>query len=1029
MLAVDVIGPSPSASAAFEAFLQIDGIPGDSTDLKHKGTIEIESFSWGATQTGAVRPGRAFADDLDFVSPVGSASPALFKAAATGEHIKKAVLFVRKAGGDQQDYLKVTLQDVLVSSLHARSLNDGNPLEELSFRFSRIDEEYRPTLEDGSLGEPLTSAWSVSPAAFAGGTEPTLLDQQPATPENKVDAFLQIDGIPGESADAKHKDWIEIDSFSWGLSNSGSSRGLSAGRLSMQDFRFVAPAGPASPLLMGGVANGKRFASATLAVRRFGSDGELDYLSYKLEDILISSYQTRSVDASVPMDEVSLNFTKLTESHVLPDSGAGAVPAAVSATWSNFDRAAAYQPGRSILDQTTAPQGKVGSFLQVAGVDGGSGGAKAPGAMEIESFSWGVSRPVVSRRSGGGVGKVSLQDFHFVASVDKSSPKLMLASATGQHISKAQLLVSAGSGDSEFGDLVYNLSDLLVSSYQMRSVDESLPLNEFALRFNQMQETYVPSASGLEVSSEVTSKWTVPPSVTRDPGPTQLGNTTRAPRAVDVFLEIGGILGESADHKHKGTIEIDSFSWGVSQAGTFSGGSSGRLALEPFHFVTETSEASPPLLSRVLSGQHLPSATLYVRRSGTVDDYLKIELSDLLVSSYQTQSLNQKLPLEEFTLNFARLAQTYELPVGPGVPPSSVQASLDASSRRNAFVTPDRLLDITTAPAETAHLYIKYDGIDGDAALGGAIEVSSFSWGVSNAGSSSGGGRRGVGKVSMQDFHFVSTSNTSSPDLLRAVATGKHISKVDFVVARAPGSTADNFLKYELKDVLVSSFQTSGHSGTAPLEEVTLNFTNLEQQYVPESPDTAGTSVSPVITQWSHGNPSAAYSRGRSILSETTAPPLDGQMFLAVDGIAGESQDKQQKGSIDIESFSWGLSQAISRRTTGGGGSGKVSMQDFHFVADLSKASPQLLDAVAKGKHFPSAVLTLRANADRPLNFLKYEIKNVLVSSYRAQGLGGAAPTDRFSLGFDANSLNYLVSNSSGAAAYSAGVDAYFGTN
>lgn len=1026
VFAADVIEPSPSALVAFDAFLQIDGISGDSVDLKHKGTIELESFSWGATQSGSVRPGAAFADDLDFVAPVGSDSPALFKAAVTGEHIKKAVLFVRKAGSDQQDYLKVTLQDVLVSSLQTRSLNDGKPLEELSFRFSRIEEEYRPTLADGSFGDPVTSAWNVAQSSPAGAAGPTLLDRQPAAPEDQVDVFLKFDGVSGESTDAKHKDWIVIDSYSWGLSNPGSSRSLGVGRVSMQDFHFVAPAGMSSPLLMGGVASGKHFASATLSVRHHGADSGPDFMAYKLEDILISSYQTRSLDGSVPMDEVSLNFTKLGEAYTRFDSGTGAVLGVESATWSNLDRAAVYQQGRSILDQTTAPQGKSGSFLQVAGIDGGSGGAKEPGPMEIESYSWGMSRPVVSRRSGGGAGKVSVQDFHFVASAGKSSPKLMLASATGQHISKAQLLVRSSSGDSP-DDLVYDLSDLLVSSYQMQSVDESLPLNEFAFRFNQVQESYVPPASGLAASSVVTSKWVVPPSTTRDPGASQLENTARAPLAADMFLEIGGISGESLDDKHKGTIEISSFSWGVSQTGAFSGGGGGRLALEPFHFVTTTSEASPPLLSRVLTGQHLPSATLYVRRSGVADDYLKIELSDSIVSSYQTQSLNQTLPLEEVTLNFSRLAQTYEPPVDPTLPPSPVQAGFDASSRRNAFVSPERLIDITTAPAETALTHIKFDGIDGDAALGGAVEASSFSWGVSNAGSSSGGGGRGAGKVSMQDFHFVSTSNTASPDLLRAVATGKHISKVEFVVARAAGGAADTFLKYELKDVLVSSFQTSGHSGAMPLEEMTLNFTGLQQQYAPDTKGAAGTALSPVGTQWSYGNPPAAYSRGRSILSDTIAPPMKGQMLLAVDGITGESQDEKQKGSIDIESFSWGLSQSITGRTSGGGGSGKVSIQDFHFVADLSQASPQLLDAVAKGKHFPSAVLTVRGSADRPLNFLKYEIKNVLVSSYHAQGLGDAAPTDHFSLGFDANSLNYLFSSSSSAVAFSAGADAYFG--
>src|SRR5258705_5385585 len=108
---------------AFDAFLKLDGIEGESTDAAHKGEIEVLSFSWGVNQTGSLvggggsGAGKASFQDLHFNTIVSKASPRLFKACATGEHIKKASLSMRKAGGrQQQEFLKIELEEVLVSS-------------------------------------------------------------------------------------------------------------------------------------------------------------------------------------------------------------------------------------------------------------------------------------------------------------------------------------------------------------------------------------------------------------------------------------------------------------------------------------------------------------------------------------------------------------------------------------------------------------------------------------------------------------------------------------------------------------------------------------------------------------------------------------------------------------------------------------------------------------------------------------------------------------------------------------------------
>src|SRR5438067_1683406 len=113
--------------------------------------------------------------------------------------------------------------------------------------------------------------------------------------------------------------------------------------------------------------------------------------------------------------------------------------------------------------------------------------------------------------------------------------------------------------------------------------------------------------------------------------------------------------------------------------------------------------------------------------------------------------------------------------------------------------------------------------------------------------------------------------------------------------------------------------------------------------------------------------------------------------FLKIDGIQGESQVKGQEGSIEVLSFSWGASQAGNVAHGGGGGAGKVSMQDFHFTMRAGKATPKLFMACANGQHVKQAVLIGQRGGESPQQFLKYELTDVLISSYQT---GGQPPTD-----------------------------------
>jgi type VI secretion system secreted protein Hcp len=155
--------------AAVDYFLKIEGIDGESTDDKHKGEIDLESWSWGEAQSGAHAggggggAGKVSMQDFHFVMKINKASPKLMLACASGEHIKKAVLVCRKAGKDQQEYLKVTMSDLLVSSYHTGGSAGSSllPVDQIALNFSKLEVEYKPQKADGSLDSAVKAGWDV----------------------------------------------------------------------------------------------------------------------------------------------------------------------------------------------------------------------------------------------------------------------------------------------------------------------------------------------------------------------------------------------------------------------------------------------------------------------------------------------------------------------------------------------------------------------------------------------------------------------------------------------------------------------------------------------------------------------------------------------------------------------------------------------------------------------------------------------------------------------------------------------------
>jgi type VI secretion system secreted protein Hcp len=153
--------------AAVDYFLKISGIEGESQS--RKGEIDLESWSWGETNAGTHAggggggAGKVQMQDFHFVMRYNKASPKLMLACASGQHIDEATLLCRKAGGKQEEYLKIKFSDLLISSYQTGGSSHGDvvPTDQISFNFSKIQIEYKEQKPDGTLGGAIPAGFDL----------------------------------------------------------------------------------------------------------------------------------------------------------------------------------------------------------------------------------------------------------------------------------------------------------------------------------------------------------------------------------------------------------------------------------------------------------------------------------------------------------------------------------------------------------------------------------------------------------------------------------------------------------------------------------------------------------------------------------------------------------------------------------------------------------------------------------------------------------------------------------------------------
>lgn len=158
--------------------------------------------------------------------------------------------------------------------------------------------------------------------------------------------------------------------------------------------------------------------------------------------------------------------------------------------------------------------------------------------------------------------------------------------------------------------------------------------------------------------------------------------------AVDMFMKIDDIKGESSDNSHKDEIDVMSWQWGIAQIGSsqIGGGSgAGKASVNDLTFVTHVEKSTAPLLKMSFAGTSFKKAQLVMRKAGGKPlEYMKIVMSNGLISNVSLSGSGSDTQMVTVSLNFGKVDITYTPQAPDGSPGADISASLDISGNQSS---------------------------------------------------------------------------------------------------------------------------------------------------------------------------------------------------------------------------------------------------------------------------------------------------------------------------------------------------------
>jgi type VI secretion system secreted protein Hcp len=155
-------------SSADSFFLKIEGIVGESQDANHVDWIDVLDVDWGASQPGNMTTGggggigKANFNDMHVVARLDKAAATVLKYCASGKHIGTVEVSMCKAGGEQMEHTKFTLNEVLVTSVrYSCHKETGQLVANYSFQSAKVKQQYWPQTAQGQKGPEVQVAWDI----------------------------------------------------------------------------------------------------------------------------------------------------------------------------------------------------------------------------------------------------------------------------------------------------------------------------------------------------------------------------------------------------------------------------------------------------------------------------------------------------------------------------------------------------------------------------------------------------------------------------------------------------------------------------------------------------------------------------------------------------------------------------------------------------------------------------------------------------------------------------------------------------
>ena len=784
-------------------FLRLYGINGEATAAGHVGQIDVDSFGFATTTSGAV--GKANFSSIHVVAPFSLATPKLMQATVSGQTIPSADLFVVSSGGI--DTYDVHLSNVMVSSYqtHINSSGDVRPLEEftLTFQTLTIAYHYQPPGQTPQTIEFVDNAPSVLPDALP--PQSSALDT--FVPSLAQSMYVRLDGVTGGAVVNGQSNELSALAFSWGAQGAPISNGMAAGKSHFQDLHIVTPVSQASPQIEALAVSGMVVPTADFMILRTGD--AMPFYQVHLQQVYVTSYRVSTARDGKLDEEFTLAFRRvLVEESTQPVAGKPATIVQFQRDLLQYgDLVDDFSPNQeALLNQSVTPI-SASTTLAIAGIPGDSVDARHPGAIDIAGFSTGLSR-LFAGQTGQAAGKAQFQPIHFITRLSSASPLLVSAVASGQVFASADLAVAGPlTGTDEYQ---IHLVNVHVVSDQIATGAEE----EFSLTYSGIVVTYVPQtpaggpgtpvriAEDLQANGDAIEGFVPPP---QSPAPNQSSDS--------LFLTIPGVSGPSTDAAHPGSIPVISWTWAASQSLDPSGSGAvvGSPQFQVLHFLSEVSQASPQLMQLATTGANIATVELDARHLNSLSDYYVLRLTDARVSSYQVRQ--GAMLLEDFTLTFRKVQ--FQLLSNSAI---KTQFTYDLSANNAGlagFVPQQSSLANNGFELSQEQMFLSLPGIPGDSTdpvHHGQIVVESFNWGEYTS-----------GRVVFDELHVVTPLSIASPLIAKAVLTGSVIPTADLYVRRASANPFD-FYTIHLDNVQITSQQIVTGPDGSELEEFTLHF-------------------------------------------------------------------------------------------------------------------------------------------------------------------------------------------------------------